>query len=155
MGASKGSIPWNKGKEMIPFDRRFWARVDKNGPVPAHRPDLGRCWVWLGSRNAKGYGRVFYQGRHQKPHRLSYQEEYGPIPDGLVPDHLCRNRACVNPDHLETVTVRVNLLRGQGVNAINAAKTHCPQGHLYDIPNTYFSKGSRSCKTCHRSKGAS
>jgi len=82
---------------------------------------------------------------------VAYELECGPIPDGLVLDHLCRVRACVRPGHLEAVTQRVNLLRGRTIQAANAAKTHCLRGHRFDSENTYVtSLGQRRCITCKR-----
>ncbi|WP_396021799.1 HNH endonuclease signature motif containing protein [Bacillus cereus group sp. BfR-BA-01522] len=80
---------------------------------------------------------------------MSYEMLKGPIEEGMVIDHLCRNRKCVNPLHLEQVTQRINLLRGEGMSAENVKKTHCPQGHEYTEENTYISKaGSRYCRKC-------
>lgn len=107
------------------------------------------CWGWTGSLNNKGYGQVGYLGRTTSTHRLAYTLLAGPIPAGLHIDHLCRNRACCNPAHLEPVTVRTNTLRGIGFAPSNAAKTHCRHGHAYTSVNTYIDRrGSRSCRTC-------
>lgn len=83
-------------------------------------------------------------------HRLAWEEVRGPIPAGLVIDHLCRNRACYRIDHLEVVTQRENILRGEGATAVHARKTQCPQGHPYSGPNLYVepSTGKRRCRTC-------
>ena len=119
----------------------FWDRVEKGD----------RCWIWFGPKDQSGYGR--YQ--NVPAHRYAYILEFGPILDGLVIDHLCRNPACVNPWHLEPVTARVNILRGEGVGAGNARKTHCINGHLFDEANTYIRKDryQRMCRTCHRGVG--
>jgi hypothetical protein len=88
-------------------------------------------------------------------HRLAYEVFVGPIPDGLQIDHLCRQRACCNPDHLEAVTCRVNLLRGDTITAREAATTHCPQGHEYTEANTYRRPDNpikRDCKICRRER---
>jgi hypothetical protein len=104
-----------------------------------------------------GYGALseWIDGRTRMhyTHRVAYEAVNGPIPGGLVIDHLCRNRLCANPAHLEAVTHRVNLLRGIGVAAKHAAKTACPRGHTYTEENTYRSKeGSRVCRACGREK---
>lgn len=100
---------------------RFWGRVDRSGD----------CWAWTGAHHVEGYGEFQMDGRRLRAHRVAWEWAHGPIPVGLEPDHLCRNRACVNPDHLELVTHRVNILRGLAPTAINAAKTECPRGHPY------------------------
>jgi hypothetical protein len=111
----------------------------------------GDCIIWPGSRYSTGYGRVWRDGRMQSAHRAAYQDAYGPIPEGLVLDHLCRVRLCVNPDHLEPVTHRVNILRGVGASARNVVKTHCPRGHAFTTENTYLNpRGFRVCRECHR-----
>lgn len=112
------------------------------------------CWLWPGAKNGVGYGVVGRGGKHggnAYVHRVTYEHFVGPIPKGMVLDHLCRVRRCCNPRHLEPVTHRINLLRGFGPSAINADKTHCPQQHEYDSANTYFyPDGGRRCRACAR-----
>lgn len=112
------------------------------------------CWLWTGGRGDYGHGVYHVTHRHQvRAHRYAYEELVGPIPDGLVLDHLCRNPPCVNPAHLEPVTQRVNTLRGATIPAANAAKTHCVNGHPFDEANTYIRPdGARSCRTCCRAR---
>lgn len=114
-------------------------------------PNSG-CWIWLYCLDANGYGRVSVLGSSRLAHRISYEVERGPIPDGLTLDHLCRVRHCVNPSHLEPVPMRENVMRGEGFGAKNALKTHCPKGHEYDYVNTYVYRGAngtrRLCRTC-------
>lgn len=121
---------------------RFWAKV---------AIDPSGCLVWTASVRSGGYGQFAHGGRQVQAHRFAYTALVGPIPAGLVIDHLCRNRACVAPDHLEPVTNRENLLRGEGPSAVAAAKTHCLNGHLFDEANTWRdSKGKRCCRACNR-----
>jgi len=89
---------------------------------------------------------------HRGAHIVSYEHYRWLVPLGLELDHLCRVRRCVNPEHLEEVTHQTNVLRGEGVAAINAAKTHCPQGHPYDEKNTLVWMGERLCKACRRER---
>lgn len=134
---------------------RFWEKVDRNGPIPECAPDLGPCWIWTaGRRGPDGYG-GFTPTRKRTvfAHRYAYELLVGPIPDGLELDHLCRVRPCVNPSHLEPVTHRENVMRGRAVTAINARKTHCPQGHPYSGANLRFNTGGdRVCRACHRKR---
>ena len=112
---------------------------------------LTGCWLWKGSLNYNGYGQFKLNNKVCKAHRVSYEHWNGKIPNQLVINHICRNRQCVNPQHLEVVTIKDNTLRGVGPSAINAKKTHCPQGHPYLGDNLYISpKKDRVCKTCQR-----
>ena len=112
------------------------------------------CWEWTASINGSGYGE-FMSRRWPKAtrlaHRLVYMLLVGDIPDGLDLDHLCRNRRCVRPSHLEPVTRRENLLRGNTVTARNALATHCVNGHEFDASNTHtLPDGKRRCRACNR-----
>ena len=114
----------------------------------------GGCWMWQGYVRRDGYGWFWLRGRNVVAHRAAYQLCVGDIPHGLQLDHLCRNRACVNPDHLEPVTAQVNTLRSTALPAINALKTHCPRGHPYVEDNLLkrSSRNSRECLTCIRDR---
>jgi hypothetical protein len=133
-----------------PVDERFWSKVKED-------PDTG-CWVWQDHLSASGYGRFGIGGRAGRvypAHRVAYEWVVGVIPEGLVIDHLCRNRACVNPAHLEPVTMRENLLRGYGWGGLHARKTHCPAGHPLEGDNlsTYHLKHKqRKCLACHAAR---
>ena len=122
---------------------RFWPKVK-----PAD--DGSGCLIWTGCHGGQGYGWLRVDGRAHPAHRLAYEHFIGPIPEGLTIDHLCRNRLCVNWQHLEAVTRGENVLRGIGFAAINKAKTHCPAGHEYTPENTFRDKGTgwRKCRTC-------
>lgn len=107
------------------------------------------CWHYCGVITEDGYGYFHANKIHTYAHRFSYEHYVGPIPAGMTLDHLCRVRHCVNPDHLEPVTHRENILRGVGWSAVNARKTHCPQGHRYSAWNTHITKeGWRRCRIC-------
>jgi hypothetical protein len=151
-----------RGRQRVPLEERFWPKVDKHGPIPEHRPELGPCWVWLAACDPHGYGLIGLgggDGGHGRAHRVAHELLVGPIPKGLEPDHLCRVHPCVKaiadefgPAHLELVTRRENLLRGETIAAQHAAKTHCPQGHPYDEVNTYMCRNTRQCRQCSRDK---
>jgi hypothetical protein len=131
---------------------RFWSKVNKNGSQVSGM--AGRCWEWVACKNQGGYGKFRLQERMRSAHIVSYEMARGPVPPGKELDHLCRNRACVNPDHLEPVTHEVNVRRGRG-GQNRAAKTHCPQGHAYDEANTRINvAGARECRMCNREKAA-
>lgn len=142
-------------RATTPLATRFWAKVDKNGPVPAHRPELRNCWIWTAAiRKQDGYGVIGSRtNRAAIAHRLSYEWAKGPIPSGLQIDHLCRVRACVNPEHLEAVTVRENVLRGEGVTAVLSRKTECLKGHPLTPDNLSKWGTGRQCLTCVRERG--
>lgn len=122
---------------------RFWANVDMRA--------TDACWSWLGSINSHGYGQFRLTGcrasRRENAHRVAYKLARGPIPDGLVLDHLCRNRACCNPAHLEAVSHAENILRGA-----NTMKAYCPRGHEMTPENTRERRGRRECRQCIRDK---
>ena len=125
------------------------------------RRDDSGCWLWSGAvlrgdrPSAGGYGIASIGGRTSLLHRAMYEHTVGPIPPGLTLDHLCRVRSCVNPDHLEPVTRKENTLRGEGVTAVHARKTQCPQGHPYADGNLYVDPtGRRHCRTCMRAASA-
>lgn len=114
------------------------------------------CWEFTGTTSG-GYGMIGRpnNGGMALAHRISYELFVGEIPEGLTIDHLCRNRRCINPWHLEAVTGKVNVLRGDGPTAKNVRKTHCPKGHPYSAENTRIGKnGGRFCRTCHREANA-
>ena len=109
------------------------------------------CWEWQLYLTPQGYGRWNYRGRNGFAHRIVYELLTNPIPDGLELDHLCRNHACVNPEHLEMVTHRENVLRGESPHAKHARKTHCKSGHEFNEHNTYWrSPTHRECRECRR-----
>jgi hypothetical protein len=115
---------------------RFWRKVDRTG----------ECWQWLPPPKREGYGQfwVSVDVGMAYAHRVAFEATIGPIPDGLTIDHLCRNRRCVNPAHLEPVTRGENVRRGEAAEH-NRIKTHCPQGHEYDIVTR---NGRRACQRC-------
>lgn len=106
------------------------------------------CWEWQGGKSGWGYGRLYVRGRMQVAHRASFEEFVGPIPVGREVDHLCRNPCCINPAHLEAVTHKENVLRGNGTAAQNARKTHCAQGHELTEANIIRECGRRLCRQC-------
>ena len=129
-------------------EARFWSKVDKNGPVPGARPELGPCWLWTAGRRHKGYGEFWVSGALVPAHRFAYELLVGPIPEGLELDHLCRVHPCVNAGHLEPVTHQENMQRGNS-GRLERERTHCPQGHPYDAENTrWYAKDWRRCRAC-------
>ena len=142
--------------KWTPIPERFWPKVDKNGPIPPYRPDLGSCWIWTAYINPScGYGGFSIKNRCRLAHKVSWMLAGRSVPDGMTLDHLCRVRHCVNPSHLEVVTSVENVLRGMSPNAINARKTHCARGgHLLNGKNLLRHKRrngkvGRECRMCH------
>lgn len=117
----------------------FWSKVEKTAT----------CWLWRGGKNNRGYG-TLHGGTDGLSHRIAYELARGPIPQGFHIDHLCRVRDCVNPDHLEAVTCRENLRRGDGFTGRRARQTHCIHGHPLSGDNLYISpaNGTRKCRAC-------
>ncbi len=123
------------GPKPKPPAERFWTKVEKTET----------CWLWTAAKASKqGHGKFMVQGKNWKAHRWAYEALVGPIPKGLTLDHLCRVPACVNPAHLEPVTLAENVRREM------EAKTHCPQGHPLSGTNLYRQPGTgyRACRTC-------
>ena len=137
---------------LFEFERdrdRFWSQVLIQSPDPA------RCWLWTGYKLG-GYGLFQIDGKTRGAHRVAYEEIVGPIPAGLVLDHLCRNRACVNPLHLEPVSHQVNNRRGlnpklasQRMTARHRARKLCKYGHPFTPENTYHGRDGRKCRMCN------
>lgn len=118
------------------IDNRFWSKVRKTET----------CWLWTAFTDGDGYGTFRLNRRSYRAHRLAYEDAKGQIPEGLVIDHLCRVRNCVNPDHLEAVTSVENVMRGDTLGARNRDKSHCDKGHEFTDENT----GRQSSKTPKR-----
>lgn len=135
-------------RSLPPKDYRehFWAKVDKNGPLWNGTP----CWIWTGAKDKAGYGRFHLpRGGNVPAYWVAWELLHGQIDKALQFDHLCRNHPCVNAEHhLEPVTQKVNLLRGEGFAAINAQKTHCKRGHEFTPENTYMQQDWRECVRC-------
>lgn len=126
----------------VPTIVRFWKSIERQP---------SGCWKWTG-RTVAGYGRLFINGKDILAHRLIMEWVKGPIPEGLVIDHVCRNTLCVNPDpqHLEIVTQHENIMRGIGVAAQHAKSNHCPRGHEYDASFVWKGQTARYCRQCKR-----
>lgn len=141
----------NRIFRSMPYTQRFWLKVDKEGALPDHNPELGCCWLWTDIPNKQGYADFCGPDGLVSAHRWAYMDSFGAIPEGLEIDHLCRVRHCVNPGHLEAVTHAENVRRGIAPAAANAAKTHCKRGHPFDAENTYMRlDGGRTCRACQR-----
>lgn len=142
-------------------ERRFCYPVQVRRLLTAEEYILDRvqltdsgCWEWQGHRNGDGYAVSLFRGKWRRAHRFTYETFVGPIGEGLTIDHLCRNRWCVNPSHLEPVTQKENVLRSPYTwGGRHKRKTHCINGHPFDEENTkYDSRGYRSCRACRRNE---
>lgn len=132
-------------KKDLSLDDRFWSFVIKGME--------GQCWEWTGGHTGSGYSAFSIKRYTQMPaHQYAYESLLGSIPEGLELDHLCRNRGCVNPDHLELVTHDENMKRADKACGVRSAATHCPQGHKYDEANTDHHNGRRHCRECARER---
>ena len=123
--------------------QRFWEKVIKTET----------CWLWVATTATAGYGTFRVQRRSIRAHRWAYEQLVGPIPKGLVTDHLCRVRRCVNPAHIELVTIGENVLRGNAPSARQARQTHCKRGHELSVSNIYMYDGARICRACTSWRG--
>lgn len=157
-----------RGKERLrcrscrnAYMRARTAKNRKPRPTPTERfqanvvVDASGCWLWKGNISDNGYGRFCVDYKSHRAHRWAYEQALGPIPKGLTLDHLCRCRNCVNPAHLEPVSLATNVMRGQGVSARNARKTHCKRGHEFSPENTIYRASrngnrGRSCRRCRQ-----
>jgi hypothetical protein len=123
--------------QHVSVSDRLWLSVFKTS-------DYG-CWVWTGRKQREGYGRIVVNGITTGVHRVAYEMAKGPIPDGMTIDHLCRNKACVNPAHMEVVSFGENSRRQM------LSRTTCKHGHPWSFDNTRFDKrGRRCCRACAR-----
>jgi hypothetical protein len=131
----------------------FWERVDKNGPIPEHRPDLGPCWVWLGARGSHdNYGRFYNRhGKNVLAHRFAYAVSVCGILPVVTLDHICRNTLCVNYNHLRPMASGDNAKIGNAPNFVSVRTNRCYKGHPLDDENTYTAPdGERQCRQCRR-----
>ncbi len=138
------------GIDRTKLEARFWSKVKRGTD--------NECWEWLGPLDRHGYGsfgiKCLAGYTLARSHRVAYWLSKGPLSQALTVDHLCRNRACQNPNHMELVTRGMNVLRGTGLTAQHIKKTHCPQGHAYDSLNSYVdtTTGGRLCRICRRQR---
>jgi hypothetical protein len=139
-----------KPSRAEPAEARIWRLVDKDGPVPQHRPELGPCWIWTGAKTTKGYGQMTHSGDYSRvAHRAIWEIEVGPIPEGFQLDHLCLVKPCVKailneqgPSHLKLVTNAENMARAK------ALRLTCRRGHLFAGNEIIRPDSTRTCRTC-------
>lgn len=137
-------IPANILEGRAAWEVRFWSKVDKAVGGDG-------CWIWRGTLTDLGYSSFAILEGDYLGHRLSYELVKGKISEGLTLDHLCRNRACVNPDHLEPVSLKENVNRGNSPWGINSRKVFCSRGHRLSGNNLVMTKaGYRDCRECRK-----
>lgn len=151
------------GPKSTPIAVRFWKKVNKDGPVPECRPDLGPCWVWVGNTGGspRGIYGIIYRGQNESgknpngnecAHRVSYEIHSGPIPYAKEIDHLCKNTLCVNPQHLEAVTRLENVIRSNTPSMIARRRDLCKRGHILSKNRV---GRTRNCALCAKIREAS
>jgi len=130
--------------EISPEDlKRFYSKIKFNEET--------WCWDWVGTTLQRGYGHFKLKRKIWRSHRLSYLIHKGDLIEGLTLNHLCRNRKCCNPDHLEQITSKENILCGESFSAVNKRKTHCKRGHEFTEENTInLSRNRRECRKCRK-----
>ncbi len=143
------NAPGRWHKEAIA--RRFWQNVDRRGP--------SECWLWTGRVGTNGYGQTRVRNVGRAPHQVAYALSGTRVTLGMTLDHLCRNRLCCNPAHLEVVTHAENIARGEGAGVVNSRKTRCPRGHVYGATWVYVAPSGRRltkrvCAVCERERSA-
>ena len=134
-------------------DRQIRTAEDRLAEMSIPEPNSG-CILWLGRVGARGYASFYFNGRGAVAHRVAYELKHGPIPPGLVLDHLCRVPTCINPAHLEAVTPGENILRGMSPPAKEARKVVCKRGHAFDYTIRRKYKNERICRACSRLRSA-
>lgn len=141
-----GGEPYLEIPDIMPdILEYFWSKVEKTDT----------CWNWIGTKKSNNYGQFWLNNKPYRVHRIVYELYKGKIPNGLILDHLCRNRRCCNPEHLEPVTNQENVVRGLAGKTVNRYnphkdKTHCSNGHPYSGENLLFNKNKRVCRTCKK-----
>lgn len=148
----------NHGETTEPRERRFWAKVNKYGPLPELRPDLGPCWIYTGYVDPDtGYGQYGGKGGTRLPHRIAYEYSLGAIPKGLHLDHLCKRRICCRPSHLEPVTPLENIRRGDQGAFWGYVPEPIPERQKAEKPITCTTLGCERpvakttlCRPCYR-----
>lgn len=137
------------GRSLFDFPDYEWLRLEANFWRNIRK--TSGCWYWMGRVVHGGYGSVSIGHSSFLAHRASYELYNGRIGEGLTVDHLCRNRLCVRPEHLEAVTQRENVMRGEGLAAQEARRTHCSRGHPFNGENLGIDRrGHRWCRACHQ-----
>jgi hypothetical protein len=158
----RGQFPRKPGlkrnKATKPLAERFWPKVNKDGPLPEERPELGPCWVWTGFIDKAGYGRI-QMGRRTDPvgyaHHVVLDLVGIPVPAGYERDHLCRRRSCCRPDHLEPVIHPVNVARGEAPMVVLGQSGYCLRGHEATNENVYRRESTGAiayCRPCRRAQ---